>query len=73
MTERVFFADVATHRAMADSLFAQVEARLRKLVPTARIEHVAPAGRTHEGRFVVRTSNKANDSGADEKPRSDAS
>jgi GrpB-like predicted nucleotidyltransferase (UPF0157 family) len=40
MTERVFFSDVATHRAKAERLFASVERRLRELVPSAIIEHV---------------------------------
>lgn len=40
MSERVFFGDVATHRAKAELLFADVARRLRALVPDAIIEHV---------------------------------
>jgi len=40
VSEHVFFADVATHRAKADLLFATVAGRLRELVPNAIIEHV---------------------------------
>jgi GrpB-like predicted nucleotidyltransferase (UPF0157 family)/ribosomal protein S18 acetylase RimI-like enzyme len=40
MSERVFFGDVASHRAKANRLFGDIAQRLRTLVPFAHIEHV---------------------------------
>jgi GrpB-like predicted nucleotidyltransferase (UPF0157 family) len=40
VSERVFFGDVAEHRAKADALYALVQGQICQLLPSAIVEHV---------------------------------
>jgi GrpB-like predicted nucleotidyltransferase (UPF0157 family)/ribosomal protein S18 acetylase RimI-like enzyme len=40
MREQVFFADVAEHRAKTDALYVHVRDEIRRLLPSAIVEHV---------------------------------